>query len=90
MGAASFAEKIRSLTSRHIFSDDVNNTHVQISVGISSLKADRPENPDKLVSFADEALYRAKKGGRNRVCRFGDITSSIHPEADVVKNQLEH
>jgi two-component system, cell cycle response regulator len=90
LGAESFAEKIRSLTSRHIFNDGVNNTHVQISVGISSLKVDKPENPDKLVSFADEALYSAKKGGRNRVCRYGDTTSSTHPETDAVKNQLEH
>ena len=74
-GAATLAEKIRSFTSQHIFSDGVNSTHVQISVGISSLKVDKPENPDKLVSFADEALYTAKEGGRNRVCLYGNTTS---------------
>lgn len=77
-GAATLAEKIRSFTSRHIFSDGVNSTHVQISVGISSLKVDKPENPDKLVSFADEALYTAKEGGRNRVCLYGNTTSPTH------------
>jgi two-component system cell cycle response regulator len=77
-GAASLAEKIRSLTSKHIFSDGDNSTHVQISVGISSLKADKPENPDKLVSYADEALYTAKKSGRNRVCLYGNNTSRNH------------
>jgi two-component system, cell cycle response regulator len=70
-GAACLAEKIRSLTSQHIFSDGITSTHVHISVGISSWKVDKPENPDKLVSFADEALYTAKESGRNRVCQYG-------------------
>jgi two-component system, cell cycle response regulator len=70
-GAANMAESIRSYMSQHVFSDGTTKTHVHISVGISSLKADKPENPDKLVSFADEALYTAKESGRNRVCQYG-------------------
>jgi len=70
-GAATVAESIRSVISQHVFSDGTTNIHVNISAGISSLKADNPESPDKLVSFADEALYTAKENGRNRVCRYG-------------------
>jgi two-component system, cell cycle response regulator len=71
-GAANMAESIRSFTSQHLFIDGKTSTHVHISVGISSLKTDKPENPDKLVSFADEALYLAKESGRDRVCRYGN------------------
>jgi two-component system, cell cycle response regulator len=79
-GAESFAEKIRMFTSKHIFSDGVSNIHVQISIGISSMKTDQPESPDMLISFADEALYDAKEGGRNRVCLYG-VKKNIEPSA---------
>ncbi|WP_310331052.1 diguanylate cyclase [Roseateles asaccharophilus] len=39
---------------------------VTISVGVACFPADG-DSPDTLVSYADEALYRAKRAGRNRV-----------------------
>jgi diguanylate cyclase (GGDEF)-like protein len=41
-----------------------------ISVGVASL-AGPGADADALVASADEALYRAKRGGRNRVCVAG-------------------
>ncbi len=42
---------------------------VTISIGITTL-AGTDTNIDKLLSQADEALYRAKRGGRNQACTF--------------------
>jgi diguanylate cyclase (GGDEF)-like protein/hemerythrin-like metal-binding protein len=41
--------------------------HVSISIGVAVMTPDERSEPTKLVSMADEALYRAKDGGRNRV-----------------------
>lgn len=46
---------------------------VTLSVGVASLAADNPLNPDELLSMADRALYVAKQQGRNRVVAFSDI-----------------
>lgn len=44
----------------------VNDVHVTISAGVSALEG--PETIDALIARADQALYAAKSGGRNRVC----------------------
>jgi|GEM_PF-2394886 len=46
--------------------NDEQVVHVTISIGISTLSSSVP-NLERLLIRADEALYRAKEGGRNRV-----------------------
>ena len=61
-GAANLAEKLRSLVNHHIFP---HCKHITISLGASEY-----QEGDSLTSFigrADAAMYRAKRGGRNKV-----------------------
>ncbi|WP_300443349.1 diguanylate cyclase [Zoogloea sp.] len=41
--------------------------HVSISIGVASRESTMPD-PDSMLAAADQALYAAKQGGRDRVC----------------------
>ncbi len=56
------AEKIRAAVEK----SDSEVCKVTISIGVSLYKGGEYE---KTVSLADDALYRAKEQGRNKVCR---------------------
>ena len=40
---------------------------VTVSIGVAS-RDDKNTTPEQLIKAADQALYKAKKGGRNKVC----------------------
>lgn len=64
------AERLRTTISElRIPSDDGRIVQFTISIGISSSKVS--DNIDTLIKTADEALYKAKQNGRNRVEIFG-------------------
>jgi diguanylate cyclase (GGDEF)-like protein len=66
-GAFSVAEKLRMLIESSYFplSEKLPLGRVTMSVGAASCPVDA-QNEEDLVRFADAALYRAKKEGRNR------------------------
>ena len=69
-GALMVAEKIRHAISElnipHVSSP---TGQVALSIGIASAAPGFDNPPDDLIIAADKALYRAKKEGRDRVCR---------------------
>jgi len=71
-GAIVVAENIRRAIEGLRFSDEEGDaTHnVTVSIGVSSYPADTKEVND-LVKKADDALYTAKREGKNRVCAHG-------------------
>ncbi len=78
-GAAVVAEKIRTAmaNARLVRSDNKQPLgHITVSIGVATCHPG--EDPLELVNRADQALYQAKQGGRNRV--FVDINtqSALH------------
>lgn len=63
-GVKTFAEKLRTLAGQCTFSGE---DHLAISVSIGVAIAGAGEDFDTVLQRADEALYRAKRNGRNRV-----------------------
>jgi diguanylate cyclase (GGDEF)-like protein len=41
---------------------------VTVSIGVATVPSSYANSPEELIALADEALYRAKAEGRNRVC----------------------
>lgn len=66
--AVEIAEEIRASIGEHHFEREGIRLTPGISIGVASFPADA-EDPHSLFQRADEALYRAKQGGKNRVCR---------------------
>jgi len=68
-GAGSVAEtlrrKVETLQIEH--SRAALHKRVTLSLGVASLIPERQSGPDILIECADQALYRAKRAGRNRV-----------------------
>lgn len=71
--ASRLAKKIKNsiykLNIEHIKS---SYKKVTISIGISSLIASAKESPKTLIKQADEALYKSKEAGRNKISLYKD------------------
>jgi two-component system, cell cycle response regulator len=64
--AAKIAEDLRALVETHAFVAEDKNIRVTMSVGAGVLTDDM--TMADLYRSADEMLYKAKRGGRNKVC----------------------
>lgn len=67
-GAITLAERIRNIIASYPFprKDTQPNGNLTISLGVAELSA-HAKNADSLVKLADDALYKAKELGRNRI-----------------------
>jgi two-component system cell cycle response regulator len=67
-GAVVFAERLRERVHDHPFDLDGEGTlHLTCSVGVATFPSSHVASTEDLFARADEALYRAKSGGRNQV-----------------------
>jgi len=69
-GAIAEAERLRSAIKNRKFKSLKNQIGITVSVGISTFPNARIKTHDDLISVADDALYEAKKSGRDRVIVF--------------------
>ena len=66
--AKTLAEKLRKQVEEYPF-QTIDDQQVTVSLGVATLNG---QGLDQLISQADQALYRAKHTGRNKVC-FADL-----------------
>ena len=74
LGARNCAERIRHVTANTAFEDVL---HVTVSGGVTQYRIG--EDVEDTLRRADQALYNAKHGGRNRVDCAGDLGSTHVP-----------
>lgn len=67
-GAVAFAERVRERVAEHLFANErLPSLRITVSVGVASVPAVDIESVEDFFARSDEALYRAKAGGRNQV-----------------------
>ncbi len=64
------AERIRRQIENTPFEMEQTRLNLTVSLGISNFPSHHARSKEDLVKMADQALYDAKRGGRNRVCVF--------------------
>jgi len=74
------AERLRLAIGDNPISNPEGVFHVTISLGVASAERGNEWSVESIIRAADEALYRAKNRGRNRVERSESVESSIPSE----------
>ena len=69
------AERIRQLVEKTLFEVGRAQVNLTLSMGISNFPSHRVKSKEELIKMADQALYDAKRGGRNKVCIFTEKSS---------------
>lgn len=76
-GASEFAERLRTLFAKHTFLERSHQISMTVSAGVSSFPEDGVKHHSELLNFADQALFQAKTGGRNKVFLYRDLHPTI-------------
>jgi diguanylate cyclase (GGDEF)-like protein len=76
-GARAFAERLRERVREATFGPPGAAVSMTISIGVAVGEGKAQLEPDRLLGNADQALYNAKEGGRDRVAVVGGSRSSL-------------
>ncbi|MBF0291575.1 MAG: diguanylate cyclase [Nitrospinae bacterium] len=76
-GAAFRAERLRQTLSEIVIESEGARFSVTMSIGVSSFEPQKTQSPHDLINAADQALYHAKKIGKN--CVVVNRNGSLNP-----------
>ena len=85
--AVTFAERVRQSIESHTFEFEGGTLKRTMSCGVASWPHPKIQHKDDLIKAADDALYVAKKTGRNRVIRFDSNEFNANTEEQSGENQ---
>lgn len=71
-GAMILAERIREVVGETVYETELGKLSVKCSIGVATFPIDAQTGKD-LFKITDQALYAAKRSGRNRVCTSQDV-----------------
>jgi len=66
-GAIHVAESIRKAIEKMAVSFEEGTINLTVSIGVATLTPEDINNPEVIISSADNAMYQAKKNGRNQI-----------------------
>jgi diguanylate cyclase (GGDEF)-like protein len=75
-GARQLAERIRQEVEQQSFPSAKGSFSATLSIGVASYPDDSRDKPE-IIARADQSLYSAKHGGRNRTVCFSDIDRKL-------------
>ncbi len=78
-GSLTVAERVWKHVSQSHFAFNGAEHHCTVSIGISFYPNKDVAQPEQLVQHADEALYRAKRDGRNKICLYQHFNYLYQP-----------
>jgi len=73
-GALAACERFRNLVAGHQFDYNGMEFQITVSIGIASFRDVLNQSPVELITASDQALYQAKKEGRNRIREAYELT----------------
>jgi len=80
-GAFQLASRLCDALRTHAFADGARGVRLTVSIGVAAVDATNAgsarEVAERLKGRADEALYAAKRGGRDRVRAWADSPASV-------------
>jgi diguanylate cyclase (GGDEF)-like protein len=72
-GSVAEAERLSKIIRKYQFYALKNGERITVSVGIACSSDTRIKNPDNLITFADDALFTAKKKGRDQIAIYPSL-----------------
>jgi two-component system, cell cycle response regulator len=79
-GSLTVADRIWRSVSANDFNQDKVSAKSTVSIGISFFPNKNVATVEQLVAFADQALYQAKREGRNRICLHQHLNYMYRPD----------
>jgi diguanylate cyclase (GGDEF)-like protein len=83
--ARGVSERIRDAARQFVFVEDEHPSRMTVSAGVATYPSTGIDSADTLVRRADEALYRAKETGKDRVIVAGNDKSG--PKSSVLRGR---